>query len=217
MSDFGPGNPHPLARMHTELVWEGKYDEFGRRREVEPSSLSIPLQRIETIDAPHSEADAQGMLFDDSIAHRDNFRNLLIWGDNKLVSASLLQEFSGKIDLVYIDPPFDVGADFTMRIPIGQAQETLAKDQSLLEMVAYRDMWGRGADSYLQMIYERLVLVRDLISERGSIYVHCDWRMASRLRLLLDEVFGHFENQISWKRSAIAAAVKSQWRNSQDF
>jgi DNA modification methylase len=217
MSTFGPQNPHPLTTMRTELVWEGKYDEFGRRREVDVAKLTMPLQRIETIDAPHSEADAQGMLFDDATAHRDDFRNILVWGDNKLVSASLVGEFSGKIDLIYIDPPFDVGADFTMRIPIGADQETLAKDQSLLEMVAYRDMWGRGADSYIQMIYERLLIMRELISDRGSIYVHCDWRMASRLMLILDEVFGHFENQISWKRSAIAAGVKTQWRNSQDF
>ena len=71
------------------------------------------------------------------------FRNRLIWGDNKLVMASLLKEFKGKIDLIYIDPPFDVGADFTMDVPIGDGKETSAKDQSTLEMVAYRDMWGR--------------------------------------------------------------------------
>ena len=106
MSTFGPQNPHPLTTMRTELVWEGKYDEFGRRREVDVAKLTMPLQRIETIDAPHSEADAQGMLFDDATAHRDDFRNILVWGDNKLVSASLVGEFSGKIDLIYIDPAF---------------------------------------------------------------------------------------------------------------
>ena len=92
-------------------------------------------------------------------AHKDDFRNMLICGDNKLVMASLLKDFKGKIDLIYIDPPFDVGADFAMNVPIGDEKETLYKDQSTLEMVAYRDMWGKGTDSYLHMMYERLVLM----------------------------------------------------------
>jgi hypothetical protein len=69
---------------------------------------------------------------------------MLIWGDNKLIMASLLKDYKGKIDLIYIDPPFDVGADFTMNVPIGDEKETVEKDQSALEMVAYRDMWGKG-------------------------------------------------------------------------
>jgi len=116
--------------------------------------------------------------------------------------ASLLKEFKGRIDLVYIDPPFDVGADFTMDVPIGDGNETVGKDQSTLEMVAYRDMWGKGADSYLHMMFERLLLMKELLSEQGSIYVHCDWRMNSSLRLLLDSVFGdqNFQSEILWKR-----------------
>ena len=89
---------------------------------------------------------------------QEDFRNRLIWGDNKLVMASLLKDFRGKIDLIYIDPPFDVGADFTMQVPIGEEKDAVEKDQSLLEMVAYRDMWGKGSDSYLHMMYERLTL-----------------------------------------------------------
>lgn len=77
-----------------------------------------------------------------------NFRNQLIWGDNKLVMASLLAEFKGKVDLIYIDPPFDVGADFKMDVPIGDGKETIEKDQSTLEMVAYRDMWGKGIERF---------------------------------------------------------------------
>src|SRR5947207_1816869 len=143
---YGPGNPHPLSTLKTELVWEGKYDEFGSRREVDAAALAMPLQKIETIDEPRSRAAAQGTLFDEKAAHLDDFRNMLVWGDNKLVMASLLKEFRGKIDLIYIDPPFDVGADFTMNVPIGDEKETVEKDQSTLEMVAYRDMWGRGTD-----------------------------------------------------------------------
>ena len=149
MTDYGPHNPHPLSQMRTELVWEGKYDEFGTRREFNTAGLAMPLQKIETIDEPRSRAQAQGSMFDEQNAHRDDFRNRLIWGDNKLVMASLLEEFKGAIDLIYIDPPFDVGADFTMDVAIGDGTQVAAKDQSIIEMVAYRDMWGRGADSYL--------------------------------------------------------------------
>lgn len=149
---YGPNNPHPLSALKTELVWEGKYDEYGNRREVDVAGCAMPLQRIETIDEPRSRAEGQGGLFDAQKAHADDFRNRLIWGDNKLVMASLLAEFKGKIDLICIDPPFDVGADFTMDVPLGDETETAAKDQSTLEMVAYRDMWGKGTDSYLHMM-----------------------------------------------------------------
>jgi adenine-specific DNA-methyltransferase len=143
---FGPGNPHPLSAMKTELVWEGKYDEYGNRREVDIAGCAMPLQKIETIDQPRSEAAAKGQLalFEKKTKRLDDFRNRLIWGDNKLVMASLLKDFKGKIDLIYIDPPFDVGADFTMNVPIGDEKETVEKDQSAMEMVAYRDTWGRG-------------------------------------------------------------------------
>lgn len=197
---YGPGNPHPLSQLRTELVWEGKYDEFGNRREVNIAGRAMPLQRIETIDEPRSRAAATGNLFDATHAHRDSFRNRLIWGDNRLVMASILSEFRGSVDLIYIDPPFDVGADFTMDVPIGDGTETIDKDQSVLEMVAYRDIWGRNTDSYLSILYEQLAMMRDLLSERGSVFVHCDWHMDFYIRSLLDEVFGreNFRNQINW-------------------
>ena len=203
MSDnttFGPDNPHPLSRMKTELVWEGKYDEFGNRREVDLAGLAMPLQKIETIDEPRSRAEAQGSMFNEEKAHRDDFRNRLIWGDNKLVMASLLEEFKGAISLIYIDPPFDVGADFKMGVPLGDKKENVEKEQSLLEFVAYRDTWGRGTESYLAMMYERLLLMRDLLAEDGSIYVHCDWRVNSFICLVIDEIFGRKNqlNQIQW-------------------
>ena len=161
---WSPQNPHPLSQMKTELVWEGKYDEFGNRREVDIAGCAMPMQKIETIDQPRSEAAAKGQLalFEKTSKRLDDFRNMLIWGDNKLVMASLLKDFKGKIDLIYIDPPFDVGADFTMDVPIGDEKETVDKDQSTLEMVAYRDMWGKGTDSYLHMMYERLILMKEL-------------------------------------------------------
>jgi len=192
--------------MRTELVWEGKYDEFGNRREVDIAGASMPLQKIETVDEPRSRAAASGdqelLAFDKQMAgkRRDDFRNRLIWGDNKLVMASLLKEFKGKVDLLYIDPPFDVGADFTMDVPIGDGKEMLGKDQSALEMVAYRDMWGKGTDSYVHMMFERLSLIKELLSEKGTIYVHCDWRVNYLLRAVLDDIFGkdNFLNNVVW-------------------
>jgi adenine-specific DNA-methyltransferase len=129
MSDkvrFGPANPHPLSQLKTDLVWEGKYDEYGNRRVVDIAGCAMPMQKIETIDEPRSRAAAEGQieLFEKTHARireqsgvysgrngpNGDFRNRLIWGDNKPVMASLLRDFKGKIDLIYIDPPFDVGA-----------------------------------------------------------------------------------------------------------
>lgn len=203
MTKYGPHNPHPLSTMRTELVWEGKYDEFGNRREVDVGRLSLPLQKIETIDEPRSRAEAQGSLFDERRAHRDDFRNRLIWGDNKLITASLVEEFKGAIDLIYIDPPFDVGTDFTLSVPVGDGRETIEKDQSILELIAYRDMWGKGTNSYLHMLYERLIVFRELLSESGVIFVHIGPNINHLVRALLNEVFGQdrFLNEIIWKRT----------------
>ena len=111
---------------------------------------------------------------------------------------SLLEQFSGKLDLIYIDPPFDVGADFSMEIDIGG--DTIAKSASTIEEVAYRDTWGKGRDSYLSMIFERLLMAKQLLSQNGSILVHCDYRLSGHLRLVLDEIFGidNFLNEIIW-------------------
>lgn len=195
---WGLDNPHPLSQMKTELIWEGKYDEYGNRREVDIAGCAMPMQKIETVDEPSDRLKQLG-LFDSRQAYPDDFRNRLIWGDNKLVMASLLQEFKGQVKLIYIDPPFDAGADFTLDIPIGDESETLHKEQSVLEMIAYRDIWGKETDSYLYMMYERLTLMRELLSEDGSIYVHCDRRVGYYLGIMLQDVFGpNFVNEITW-------------------
>src|SRR5258706_3203729 len=207
---YGPDNPHPLSRMKTELVWEGKYDEYGNRRPVRLPASPLPLQRIEAIDEPHDRAKAlvQAGLFDDAAfaqkAHRDDFRNMLLWGDNKLALAALLEQFRGKVDLISFEQPFDVGADFTMQVQIGDEGETVEKEQSILEAVAYRDTWGKGTDSYLHMMYERLSLMRDLLSNKGSLFLHLGVNIASYFRPILSEIFGHeqYVNEIIWKRSS---------------
>ena len=203
-----------------ELVWNGKTNEV--------TNVVMPFQTIEVVDEPRKEQDVklQTKLFDFTTDERGRqlkgWTNKLIWGDNKLILSSLLNgpmreeiKKQGGIKLIYIDPPFDVGADFSMAIEIGGEQFT--KQANVLEEIAYRDTWGKGADSFLTMVYERLLLMRDLLAEDGSIYVHCDWRLVGALRIIMEEVFSHFENIISWKRSAIAAGVKTQYRNSQDF
>jgi adenine-specific DNA-methyltransferase len=202
---YGPHNPHPLSQVRTELVWEGKYDEYGQRREVDIAGCAMPMQKIEEIDEPRREAAAtqQLTLFEQQNTRVDDFRNRLVWGDNKLVMASLLQEFKGKVDLIYIDPPFDVGADFSMSVAIGDEKEIIGKDQSVLEMVAYRDIWGKGTDSYLQMLYERLVLIRELLNEQGSVWLNFDYHVSHYAKIMLDEIFGanNFINEVTWKRT----------------
>ena len=135
----------------------------------------------------------------------------LIWGDNKLVIAALLEEFRGKIDFIYIDPPFDVGADFTMSVPIGDARETVQKDQSVLEMVAYRDVWGKGTASYFHTMFERLTLMRELLAEQGSVWVHVGPQVGHQIKIIMDEVFGaqNFLSEIIWKRTSAHGDTKS--------
>jgi len=217
-AQYGPNNPHPFSTIHTELIWEGKYDEYGNRREVDIAGAALPLQKIETVDEPRSRAEVQGLLFEPQKSHRDDFRNRLIWGDNKLVMASLLKEFKGQIDLIYIDPPFDVGADFTLNLPIGDSTETVEKQQSIFEAIAYRDTWGKETDSYMSMLFERLSLMKLLLSENGSIYVHCDWRVNSIVRLLLDDIFGSekFVNELIWDKGFRGTESKRIYQRSHE-
>jgi adenine-specific DNA-methyltransferase len=191
-------------KREVELVWNGKTNEV--------CSIVLPFQVIEQVDEPRAEkpedTGAQGLLFDERGRQLKGWTNKLIWGDNKLILSSLKNgplreeiEKQGGLKLIYIDPPFDVGADFSMDIEIGG--DTFTKKPSILEEIAYRDTWGRGADSFIAMIYERLVLARDLLADDGSIYAHCDWRVSAFLRLALEEIFGkdRFVNEIIWKRS----------------
>ena len=183
----------------TELVWPGKYNEDGTLREV--PRINLPFQVIETVNESRATRDArrsdvQTSLFDfyqgnEGDTFEEGWKNKLIWGDNLVVMGSLLKDFAGKIDLIYIDPPFATGADFSLTAQIGESGERVFKEQSLIEEKAYRDTWGFGIDSYITMIHQRLLLMRDLLSVGGSIYVHCDWRVNSFIRLLMNEVFGN--------------------------
>src|SRR5712692_10119744 len=177
-----------------ELIWDGKYDEHGKKRA--PVRIELPFQTVETVN--ESVQERQRTLELSSSGNDPEWRNRLIWGDNKYVLPSLLQEFAGKVDLIYIDPPFATGQDFSFRTQVDG--EEFKKVPSIIEQKAYRDTWGRGTDSYLQMMYERLTMMRELLAGEGSIFVHCDWHAGYLLRSLLDEVFGssNFRNEIVW-------------------
>ncbi len=196
-------------KREVELVWNGK------TRDV--CTTVLPFQTLEHIDEPRKEKrDTEELGLDTGGRQIKGWTNKLIWGDNKLILSSLKAgalrrqiEDAGGLKLIYIDPPFDVGADFSMDIEIGG--ETFHKEPNLLEQIAYRDTWGRGADSFIAMIYERLILMKDLLHPAGSIYVHCDWRVTASIRTCMDEIFGRsaFGNEIIWKRTTSHSDAKS--------
>jgi adenine-specific DNA-methyltransferase len=215
----------------TELVWPGKYDENGEL--VPPRRVNLPFQVIERVNETRATREQRqeelaghvGTLFDywqadegQKAAPGDGWRNKLIWGDNLYVMGSLLEHFAGEIDLIYIDPPFATGADFSFSALIGDSGFEIEKQHSLIEEKAYRDTWGAGLDSYLRMMWDRLTLMSDLLSPTGSLYIHCDWHVGHYLKVLLDDLFGpdNFRNEIVWRRSTIATNVSTQFRNSHD-
>jgi DNA modification methylase len=206
-------------KREVELVWNGKTGDV--------CNIVLPFQTIEQVDEPRSEevSNLQLSLFDVDNRGRQlrGWSNKLIWGDNKLILSSLKNgpmreeiEKQGGIKLIYIDPPFDVGADFSMDVPIGG--DTFTKKPNILEEIAYRDTWGKGADSFIAMIYERLILMKDLLASDGSIYVHCDWRVSGYLRLVLDEIFGkdRFVNQITWQKIRSSKGQANSFGNVSD-
>lgn len=183
----------------TGLYWPGKRTQVER--------IALPFQVVETINvsrATREEAPLLAGIPPDPLFERPSaeeqsgWRNKLIWGENKYIMSSLLPEFAGKINLIYIDPPFATGADFSINMKVGD--EEWVKEASVIEEKAYRDTWGKGLDSYLQIMYDRLVLMRELLANDGSIYVHLDWHVGHYAKLLMDEIFGKedFQNEIIW-------------------
>jgi adenine-specific DNA-methyltransferase len=202
-------------KLPKEFIYKLFADEedvflFWNGRKEDVTNVVLPFHSIEHIDEPRKEEKKGGdifEMFDTRGRQLKGWTNKLIWGDNKLILSSLANgpmrediEREGGLKLIYIDPPFAVGADFGFEIQIGE--ETAEKRQSIIEEIAYRDTWGKGISSYLTMMYERLKLMHNLLTEDGSIYVHCDWRMTAYLRLLLNDIFGssieNFRNEIIW-------------------
>lgn len=199
--------PGMLRITNTELVWPEKYSEDGTRKEI--PRISLPFQVIERINESRATQEAkkaaQPSLFDiwegkEGETFEEGWHNKLIWGENLLVMGSLLEKFAGKVDLIYIDPPFATGADFSFTTPIGDGKLELTKEQSIIEEKAYRDTWGGGDESWLGMIWARLPLMHDLLSDTGNFFLHIDYRLQHYAKILLDEVFGRdaLRNQIVW-------------------
>jgi len=179
------------------LYWKNKRTTVDR--------TVLPFQSLEVIETINEsratrEKEKGGMFRTDPEAVDTKWRNKLIWGDNKYAMAALLEKYAGKIDLIYIDPPFATGADFSTSVKIGEDNVEHTKEASAIEELAYRDTWGKGLDSYFQMLYDRLILMKELLSDNGVLYIHLDWRVSHYAKLILDEIFGTslFRNEIVW-------------------
>lgn len=187
----------------TELIWDGKYDDKGHK--VAPPRIVLPFQTVETVNEATADRERNLEMF--SSGRETEWRNRLVWGDKKYVLPSLLEEFAGKISLIYIDPPFDTGANFSYvaRVPgsdgshIG-ADAAFTKQPSMIEEKAYRDAWGEDQSRYPKWLYETFLMLRDLLADNGSLYVHLDWHKGHQARMILDEIFGtnNFRNEIYW-------------------
>jgi adenine-specific DNA-methyltransferase len=190
-----------------ELIWDGKYDEHGNKRA--PVRIELPFQTVETVN--ESVQDRQRSLELSASGHDPEWRNRLIWGDKKYVLPSLISEFGGKVDLIYIDPPFSTSQNFsyTAALPDSPRSEDpddieFTKQPSLLEQKAYRDTWGLGLESYMHWLHDAVVLLHGLLADDGGMYLHVEPDVGNYVRLILDEVFGEssLRTEIAWKRTS---------------
>ena len=141
----------------------------------------------------------------------NNWKNLLFWGENKTLMNFLLENYENKISMIYIDPPFATGGDFKLKILVGKFGKTL-------DEIAYIDKWKEGLHSYLNFMYERLLFMKKLLNDKGSIYIHLDWHISHYIKLLLDEIFGYenFRNEIIWAYPAASAKTRRFFIRSYD-
>ena len=190
-------------KKYVELLWSQKYDKLDLGEKIPIEKPNLPFQTVETVNKPRIKGGITASLFPEDEWPKDypkDWKNLLVWGDNKLVMSSLIKQgWAGKVNLIYIDPPFFTGADFTVRTKVGDEQ--IEKEPSIIEERAYKDTWSGGIASYLKYMYERLVLMRELLAENGSIYVHLDWHVGHYVKVMMDEIFGYenFRNEIVWR------------------
>ncbi len=210
-----------------ELVWPGKHDEHTSQNEVQKAP--VPFQTIERVyetqstremsqrpkqKTLHDYGDARKGVPDARDAPDVGWMNKLIRGENGAVMGALLGDFEGKVDLIYIDPPFATGTDFSFTAAIGDDEDSIddSKRNAPIEKKAYKDSWGSSLGSYLQMMHERLLLFHRLLSEKGMLYLHCDWRVVHYLKVMLDSIFGHsgderedagFKSEIIWFHQVI--------------
>ena len=173
------------------IYWKNKREEVER--------VELPFQKIETINLPRSNIGTLAQFKKDS--ENGEWKNKLIWGDNKYVMASLLPEFRGKIKLIYADPPFFTGTNMNITLEVGD--EGAVKEPSAIEEIAYRNMWKDGPSSFFQYMYDRFVLMKDLLADDGTIWVRFDYHYSHYIKTILDEIFGYdnFRNEIIINRT----------------
>ncbi|MFX0210289.1 MAG: site-specific DNA-methyltransferase [Candidatus Hodarchaeota archaeon] len=167
-----------------ELIWRGK-NELNEKPPKKPHSLKV-VQSLSTLRS------------------LDLWKNKLIVGDNKFVLESLLKEFTGKINVVYIDPPFGSGTTHKISVKGKENQEENVENDSISFKSGFKDTWGvDGLVSYLNFIYERLLLIRKFLTSDGSIFVHLDWHSVHYVKVIMDEIFGrkNFRADIIWQRT----------------
>lgn len=183
----------------TELTWEGKYKD-GKK--VTPVRIALPFQTIETVNESAEDRKRTIDMFAQQANQNSEWRNRLIWGDKKYVLPSLLPEFAGEVNLVYIDPPFFTGTDQIISLAIPNSEEHLIKEPSIIEEAAYRNVWKDGSGSFCQWIYETLWNLRELLSNDGAIFIRFDQYWSHYVKIIADEVFGkeNFQNDIALKR-----------------
>ncbi|MEY4909886.1 MAG: hypothetical protein RL260_3604, partial [Pseudomonadota bacterium] len=202
--------PKSLLEQLPEIVANGRRQAEKILESLE-SRHRVSLQTREWV-LPSKDSSAadwiQGAARQDRLAQseQDAWVNRLIYGDNLLAMAALLAgdertpSLRGRVDLIYIDPPFDSKADYRTKVTLPGVE--LEQKPTVIEQFAYSDTWADGTASYLAMITPRLVLMRELLADTGSIYVHLDWHVGHYVKLVMDDIFGkdQFINQIIWKR-----------------
>ncbi|MFX1276159.1 MAG: site-specific DNA-methyltransferase [Promethearchaeota archaeon] len=186
------------------LFWKGKQECISNIEALKKKEL-VPFQLLESISTPMS------------IKNDQDWMNLLIRGDSLLTIHSLLNKFKGAIKLIYIDPPFATGGEFDYKIQIGEGDDS-KKSSKWIRKQAYTDAWKDGLDSYLNFLYERLLLMKDLLADDGSIYMHLDWHVGHYIKVMMDEIFGdkNFRNEIIWSYPAASAKTKRFYVRSYD-
>ena len=189
-------------KKYVELIWHQKYDKIDKGERIPIEKPNLPFQIVETVNKPRIKGGYDAPLFPED-RYPENYpkdwKNRLIWGDNKLVMSSLIKQgWAGKINLIYIDPPFFTGSDFSIKTRVGD--ERIEKEPSIIEERAYRDTWSGGIASYLKYMYERLVLMREMLDENGTMWIHLDEHVGHYVKVMMDEVFGYenFLNEIIW-------------------
>ncbi|MBI2451699.1 site-specific DNA-methyltransferase [Candidatus Pacearchaeota archaeon] len=194
------GKEKPRSKDTVRLIWASKPKK-------EPAAKDLDFQTAEEV-YPNKEdiksKDKKLNAFWSDTKDVSDDPNRIIWGDNLLVMKALLAKgYEGQIDLIYIDPPFNTGENFNFSNQVKIGDSTFDKELTMSERLAYTDTWKRGLDSFLDMMYPRLQLMRKLLSEKGSIFVHCDSNASHYIKIMMDEIFGkeNFINEVIWRRT----------------